>query len=543
MSSIFDLKTSVNELSSANDGISKMMYEQIAASRDITGASFSNGPQHFRWEVSGQKWLIPARSYFRARWQLKNHASGLGINLSDNIAPNMAFMSNLYQSAEVRMADKTVSRISDFMSQIEALEGRLTKSKGWLNSVGKATNFWDSKQSVRRSQASLDGKTQDGDQLPYEVVAVQANLEVPAPATTTIAYTAATGLITFAGAGAVNTDLNFKVGDYLVLTSGNAGLNVKLEVVDVPAGVLTMTVRAELSANIAAAVITFNRVRVVSLESSRRSPFFECIWQPPLSFFKIEHAIPCSKGEVVFNPQTSSEFQRRAIESTLGAASKVVGVDFDLELVDMYWYACTVEGPRCDDITYLLDLETTRCQTEVILTGGSFQQKTFDVSPSTHALTVAYQDTRVGTNTAISATKFKSYEAGNVPVSPQELRLNRLFVNYAGLNKPSPDADPSFIAGTDFTVERYAQTQIGSGAYFDTGGAETLEEYHERGSYYYFPWQRDGTDRSTRCTVNQGFTNGTDVTNMRVLLFDHSKQVARVKVSQGRIVDLMLEDA
>jgi len=53
----------------------------------------------------------------------------------------------------------------------------------------------------------------------------------------------------------------------------------------------------------------------------------------------------------------------------------------------------------------------------------------------------------------------------------------------------------------------------------------------------------DGTDRSTRVNVHQQFEDTTITTNMRVLLFDHSKQVARVRVQDGRVVDCQVEDA
>ena len=52
----------------------------------------------------------------------------------------------------------------------------------------------------------------------------------------------------------------------------------------------------------------------------------------------------------------------------------------------------------------------------------------------------------------------------------------------------------------------------------------------------------DGTDRSTRVNVHQQF-DGADVLNMRCLLFDHSKQIARIRVQDGRVVDVQLEDA
>ena len=107
------------------------------------------------------------------------------------------------------------------------------------------------------------------------------------------------------------------------------------------------------------------------------------------------------------------------------------------------------------------------------------------------------------------------------------------------------DADPEYKVGEakDYTTQRYAETQIYSGALYDTGGGESIQEYHNRGAYYYFAWPRDGTDRSTRVNVHQGFENGTAVQNMRVLLFSHSKQVARVMVQDGRVVDVQLEDA
>jgi len=53
----------------------------------------------------------------------------------------------------------------------------------------------------------------------------------------------------------------------------------------------------------------------------------------------------------------------------------------------------------------------------------------------------------------------------------------------------------------------------------------------------------DGTDRSTRVNVHQAFQGGTDTTHLRLLLFSHSKQVARVRVQDGRVVDVQLEDA
>jgi hypothetical protein len=556
MTSIFDLKKDVSELSSANQGISKMDYEQHPPTRDVVGNSFPNGAIHFRFQTSGQKWWIPSKSYLRMRLQVTK-GDGTPVDVAFGAAPNMGLMSNLFQSGEFRINDKTISRISDFMPQIDSLETRLTKSKSWLDSIGESTNWWAESQSVRLAQVASDGTIVKDTVAITPANTVTVDTGIGYAANNSVAYVAATGVVTFAsgpGPAVPNTNVSFAVGDKLILTAGTIGdgaLNVECEVLVVNANA-TMTVRANIPADIAAADnIRFSRSRPnpIVAPPSRRAGEFETIYQPPLSLFKIGHGLPCGKYELVLNPQTATSFQKRAIESVLGQASKtpqLPGVapnaaNIKVNVVDFYFYCATVDGPRADDITYLLDLEQTRCQAEKI-DNTNFGQKNFDVSPSTFALSTAYQDLRAGENTAISSSKFRSYEDVAQPTVPQELKLNRFFINFSGMNFPQPDASPEFKAGTDYTTQRYVESQIMSGGYYDTGGAETIEEYHDRGAYYYFSCPRDGTDRSTRVNVHQQF-DGADVANMRLLLFDHSKQVGRVRIEDGRVVDCQLEDA
>jgi hypothetical protein len=439
MDSIFKLKKSVEEIEWANQGMSRMSYEQHAPTRDVTGNSFPNGAIHIRWETSGQKWWIPSRSYLRLRCKLTKNDGNQLVD-GDNIAPNMGLCANLFQSAEFRVNGKTVSRISDFMPQIDALEHRLNKSDSYLTTLGESTNFWSESVTERKNDVSAS-----------------TTLPPAAPS------------------------------------------------------------------------------------PGRHVSEFEVTWTPPLSIFKIDHAIPSGKFELVLNPQTSSAYKLYAIEST--GANKTPGAtgDYEFSVDQMYFYANTVLGERADDLTYLLELEQTVCQSDKV-DNTSFQQKNFDVSPSTYALTVAYQDTRVGSDTRFSSSKFRTEGDALTIIGDEGLKLNRMFINYAGQNLPSPDADPEFVASKDYTTQRYLESQVYSGAYFDTGGTESIEKYHERGSYYYFAWPRDGTDRSTRVQVHQQF-NAATTTNMRVLLFSHSKQVARVKVENGRTVDVQLEDA
>jgi hypothetical protein len=527
MTSIFDLKTNPNELSSANEGTSRMMYEQHPPTRDITGKNFPNGAIHIRFQTSGQKWWLPSRSYIRMRARLSK-SDGTTLEINDDVAPNMGLMSNLFQSSEFRIADKVVSRVSDYMPQIDSLETRLSKSKSWIESIGASTNWWQDEQKERQKQVVSYPQL-------VQVEDVKTRLELGFNPLQQFAM-GITGILT----QSVNTDVDlttvFVVGDEIEIDLGTGP--VRLQVIVVAANTI-QTQYTSATVAVGASVKVFSRIRSVNGKEARALNEFEMTWQPPLSIFKIGHALPSGKYELVLNPQTASQYKKRAIESLLGdkvPTSNDVDNDFQFAVVDMYLYIATVDGPRGDDQTYLLDLEETRCQVDSIDGGGGFQQKNFDVSPSTFALTCAFQDTRSGNLTQYSASKFKINGAVQ-----DELRLNRMFLNYAGQNRPAPDADPTFVAGNDYTIQRYVESQLYSGAYYDCGGAESVEEWHERGAYYYFSWPRDGTDRSTRVNAHFGF-NGA-VVNGRVLIFDHSKKIARVSVQDGRVVDVQVEDA
>lgn len=554
MASIFNLKTSTSELSSANQGTNRMQYVQQPPTRDVTGNNFSNGSIFIRWEVSGQRWWIPARSYLRTRATLTDNA-GNQLILEDDIAMNMGLMGNLFQSAEFKINGKVVSRVSDYMAQVDALEKRLTKSQSWLNSVGKSSNYWQPKMATRQQIITSDGLEVDevnyrrgylGNGGAVGIASLGSNLDFLDLLTPNqVQFIVLNSEIVFsANGGTAIPDLTryFSVGESIAFNDGGE------KVQQIASFATTVTandtlrmsgaVLAVAAANIIVQVRKARTLLDLTLQQSRRIDGMELIWQPPLSIFKVSHAMPAGKYELRLNPQTSSVFQERVIESLL--ASKVHGAanDFIFSIVDMYFYTAELDGPRADDLTYLLDLEETRCQTQNVLNSTGLQQEQFNVSPSTFALTLAFQDSRAGSgDTRYSSSKLKvNAEASD------ELKLTRMYIKYAGVNRPQPDADPSYKIGSaeDYTIQRYIDSNIYSGAYFDNGGQESIQEYQSRGAYYYFLWPRDGTDRSTRVTTNFQFNTG--LTNASVLLFDHFKKAARIRVENGRVIDVIVEE-
>ena len=532
--SIFTLKESVDELTSSNAGMSRMLYEQHAPTRDVTGNNFPNGAIHTRFQVSGTKWWIPSRSYIRMRCSITD-AAGNQLPLSSEIGANMGLMSNLFQNGEFRISDKTVSRVSSYMAQVDAHETRTGRSKAWIDSVGSSFNMWESSYEERKNKISSDGANGK-----YEFEKV-GRLALGFEAVNTVSIAVDTGLLTFAdGGGALPAASPFRPGDEIEIDVGGATGTVRYRISAVPTAA-TLQLNNVKTPLVVAAVREFRRVRP---KSSRQVKTFELVWQPPFSIFKIDHALPAGKYSMVLNPQSAQQYQKAAIESL---TDKGAGVDFTFNVVDMYTYIATVDGDRVDDKTYLVDLEETRCQVEDFSSAGSITQKNFDVSPSTFALTVAFQDEAAGSLTQYSASKFKVRPPAPAPGAlpstvGQDLNLQRLYVNYAGMNKPQPDADPSYVVGDakDYTTQRYAESIIQTGGYFESGGVETLQEWQERGPYYYFTWPRDGADRSTRATVNANFSA---IANARVLLFDHYKSFARITVKDGQVTDVEVQEA
>ena len=120
--SLFDLKQNADELPSLNQGIAKLTYQQVQTTRDATGDAFPKGNINLKWETSGVKWWIPSRSYIRIRCKYFQADGIAQPENSNDFAPNMGVCASLFTSAEFRMGDKTVSRVSNYIAQVDALQ-------------------------------------------------------------------------------------------------------------------------------------------------------------------------------------------------------------------------------------------------------------------------------------------------------------------------------------------------------------------------------------------------------------------------------------
>ena len=313
--SLFNLKTSVGELSRSS--YARMNYDQVSASRDIAGANFTRGTINFKWSSNGTKWWIPNKSYIRMRCSLTKF-NGNPLTLSDNIAPAMNLVSSLFTSAEFRINDKTVSRIGDYLPQIDTLENRMNKSKAYLDGIGETTALWNPDFRVRQNAVCSDGVVDTISKIP--------KLQLGYEAGHTVAIIAATGLLTFAQGAAPNAPpdgtLIWKIGDEIEIPVAADNI-IKYRISQVVDGVTLQLNKVRTIADQAATVVSFSRVRP---DSSRNISNIELSWQVPLSIFKVDHALPTGRYELILNPLTATTYQKAAIESLY--ADKDPAADF-----------------------------------------------------------------------------------------------------------------------------------------------------------------------------------------------------------------------
>ena len=661
MKSIFDLPESNEELSSTNQGMADVYYDQIQSLKGIGdtdgsgNSKFGTETYIYRWQMDSGSYWVPSRSYFKMRVKLSK-SDGSQLDLNDNIAPMMGMASGLFNKIQYKILNRTISELTQFIPQVDAFRKRLNKSGQWLRDLGASSNFYQSCFQDRQKQVVSDGYdvesryeplsyglfnvVKDADSITWTSIGniititnandaggnITTNLEVGDSIELTIndnrkvtqitaiagfpiadnavgtivvsdnfgadqaillwnialpnfrqvklrpklfrstvtqaqlfpnievgadqvSWTNATKTITYVDTNVVATatlDTIIKAGDYVSfefngltqvarivsVTGFNSTSAGGSFVVDVQYGVDSAL------ANVTALLPNPVLYNEINCNKPRNIDEFELIWQPPISIFQIEHAIPGSQYQEI-ELDSANQYKKQVIQSLLTdkvPETATTANEYSLRILDMWFYLYRCKGPIVDNKTYMIDLPECKCSS-LELTGNN-TQLAFDIESSTESLALAFQTSKAGSNTLHPMSSLKLED-------DDELSLSRYYIRYAGIQKPQPDADPdSFTANRDFIVQQYVQNQLYSGTFFDSS-QETIEEWKERGVYFYHPWNKTSSDTSTRVYVLGQFNNNIaqNGKSPNMLLFNNFKRVAIIKMSNGRAVNVRVMDA
>jgi len=572
--SLFDIPRKPKHLASANEGVANGQYRQVTATKDVTGNQFSQGVQQFRFDTSGNTWFVPSMCYFRLRCSLRqvrvNGGQSLPILSRSDLAPNVGLASNLFKSVEVQLNGHTLERISERMPQIDALKTRMSNTGGWLNQLGKTTNFWDASMATRRQMIAADGYRCDDSQYGRTLTQEQAGFH----ANHLFLYEHTSMLF---GCDENGQDLvDFRHGA-MALRPGDRVIHQQavLEILEVLSARTALATYVKAAPNLGRRSINdgadpaggvndwhFQKISQTQNNQACGKNEFEIIWRPPLGFFDIEHAIPPGgQWMFEFNPANALDCRKNAIESFLTDLDVVrdpsIAGQFDFRVEDFFFYMYTVESNRFDHGDWYLDLQHTRCQLQNMPANAtSLVQKNFDVPGKTSHLTLAFQDQAEGSDTRYSSSKFKIRPAvtddPNVSSHEgQDLNLERFFITYGNQQKPAPDFDGRYAGAqgnvnaphTNFLQHRYVDSLMQADLFHTDGGPESFAQWVERGPYYHFRWPKDAMESSTRVTVSFKFSRPfDDALQHQVMLFSQWRSAYKISHKDGRItVELLRE--
>jgi len=569
--SIFDIPRKPQHLTNANKGLANAQYRQISATKDVTGNQFSQGVQQFRFDTSGNTWFVPSMCYFRMRCSLtqvrEDGGPTLPILSNSDLAPNLGLASNLFKSVEVQLNGHTLERISERMPQIDALKTRMKNTGGWLNQLGKSTNFWEANLAARRQMISVDGYQSTNNLHTPAYGRILTQEQAGFNPNHLFLYEHTSMILGCEENGHDAIDLRhgpmaLRPGDRVIQDQA------ALEILEVLSAHRAMATYVKAAPHLGRRSINdgadpaggttgwrFQKLCHAQNNEACGKNEFEVLWRPPLGFFDTEHAIPPGgQWMIEFNPANALDCRKNAIETFLQDLDVVrnpsLAGQFDFRVEEFFFYVYTVESDRFDRGDWFLDIQHTRCQLQNMPTNAtSLTQKNFDVPGKTSRLTLAFQDQAEGSDTRYSSSKFKirpavSNDAEIPSHEGQELNVERFFITYGNQQKPAPDFDGGYQGAqgnangshVNFLQHRYVDTLMQADLFHTDGGAESFAQWIERGPYYHFQWPKDAMENSTRVTVNFKFSRPfTEDLQHQLMLFSHWHTAYKISHNNGRI--------
>ena len=549
---IFAIPSEKSQLKSSNFGVEQVDFLKLNATRSVEGTSFPLGLINFDWSTQPTQYWIPSQSFLRVRLQIKK-TNGKEILLNDDCALAQNAVSTMFKSSEFLINGKSVCRNAENHAQVSTLERRLYTSKSKLDSYINSLENWGSFKE-RRNRISSDylGEVKKSYNIDWAIDATTGLVVKPA-VDDELKYDKATGKIRIdvtgnggaagaRGAGDFATS-NIKVGHFIQLKPDST----PLKITEITAKILTVIGTSE-DVTVVTDATNLAIVKILEPETVSSGVQELCFSNNALSIFKLDHSIPTGSFRISYNPQSSLDtLKSYMLESSVG---KLNIADFEINIVNMHMYIATVNSAPFTDGQYLLDLENTSAQMQDV-SGPSYMQRNFNVSPSTYALSVAFHDNRYASDdTRISPTIFHTYESGSDvgPVVSTEHGLSRFAVRYSSMTAPNPSFDIQEGAKND-SMFLYLNSQHSNLSYMDTGGSENFEEWsNERGPYHSYMFPKNPADRSTMVSVHTSFKpregSGTDTptVNMNVMLFSHSRSVAKISIKNSTVVDVDVQD-
>jgi hypothetical protein len=374
----------------------------------------------------------------------------------------------------------------NYVPQTQALKNRLQKTGAWLSTIGKSAYALESNFQERINKVS------SGSDSKYDDTRKVAIGDAAHFLTGTVAIAAADGAVT-----GVTTLLDKAVvGDKLVVR-GTA------YTITVVTGPLALTVWPFPPANTVATADAYI-LKTIPKPSGHRNTVF-VLWQPPIGI--MDHDQPLGAGDWRFSLNPNSNYKLAGIESGQGtyAAPIVAPTNFNLTIVDVKLYVATAKAsiPQGISTLYLMESQSVSKPAGT----GANQNFEFTVPSSTRALTVFVQSGKAGSNPLIPPSMFKCIPSATIATAGTEKNIKSLQLTYSNVTKPSTRWHSDYTGILNELQQRYNDSLSESGLLMSSGGAESIDQWLERGPYFHYSFVRDAEDRSSQVQLSIDYSS------------------------------------
>jgi hypothetical protein len=510
--------TDARQLKSIDElGLVEQNSVQISCQRSIAGGAFSAGSQDFNFSISGTQRWSPSRSYFKARIKVTTDGAtqptqGHQLALAEN------FMNNMYNNAYCYIGNTDISSISQYIGQVATVKSRLSRSKGWFDSVGKTGYGWNADINERIQDISIDGSTKPNQSYRTSPVLLGFN------ALDTAALDYASGVVTIApGGGVAVPDVRqiFQVGDVFHMSAalpavGGAPAGVPLIIISLLTATTFQTIGGDADI-VATPDFHLGSRKSAAYSVTAKHNQIEICWVPPLGIFSTESALPSGTYKISLMPKTTTGTE--GLESVVGRAGRI-------EVQEIFFMMSIFRDEKSmDSSTYYLSLDEVNVQSKALTNGAGQNSLNFTVPASTFGIATFSQGVAAGTTTRIPPSKFHGLNLDST------LGLNNIQLTYSNISKPLQNTNSSYLGPQNYLAARYLESMTNADLY--NLSCETFEDWAIRGPLLYFSWVKSADDRSTELQYSSVYNNMEVNANCFVCSF--YRNLIKIEVQNGFI--------
>ena len=554
-----------------NPKYTKITRNRINSKSTLLGlnGAIANNTHSYPFPVGPYERWIPLLSEWKVVYRLASNAGGPPRNqLASNagICPSMNNMLNVWQNVKCYANDILLDEMNEGIAECAAVRDRLWKSKSWFDTVGK-TRMWDSSEITRRNYIVNDAPLQNNNLASLTIVAelygaAGYNIGIGAGgvgnAFTIVNLGNASSTITWQqnnAAGVAGQALPGNLPNFISPGDRFTFGGVEYTVTGVLADAMEISPRIGAAAAANTALGQFTNIKKIvpianldyNVSSYNRKDVQEQYFKFPLGIEYVNQEMPPANYRFDFKGYTYQEFAKRFIESTIAVGDRTVGVNFSIDILELYYFPYIVEVPeRLDDGEVIRTFKCLESQKKHIISDRN--QISFSVKSNSTELGFCLQDGRAGINSVFSPSIFRIYNGAGLPVDKSlndannvDKKLSYYSIKYGNQTKPVPAQEDDLNDARSLrVVQSYIETFKNSGAYYYEGGMESLNDHLLRGRIFWHLFPRDKNMYSSTAQLICNFTGivANDLDTAFAILFCAFYRTIKMTIQNGQVVNV-----